>query len=65
MYLVRMPKLTPNILQTPSSSELLEKLERTASEEERKRKLFQVKIIYPGILNTSPDLETHVEQFLS
>ena len=62
---VRMPDLTLNFLQTPSSAERLDKLEYAASEEDRQRKLFQVKITHPGLSNASTDPQTHVKQFFS
>ena len=41
---MRMPNPTSNVLQTPSSAERIDRLEYTASEEDRRSKLFQVKI---------------------
>ena len=54
-----------NVIQTPPPAERLEKLEYISSEDERRRKLFQVKVTHPAISNRSPDLEEHVKQFFA
>ena len=56
----------PNVVYTPSSpssAELIGKLEYTTSEVERELTLLQVKVTHPGISTTSPDLDLHFKQF--
>ena len=62
---MRIPNLTANVLLTPLLADRLDKLVYVASEEGRQKKVLQVKITDLGISNTSADLQTHIDQFLS
>ena len=46
-------------------SVILERFERVKSEDERKRRLLEVSITHPLIDVPTPDLSSHVKQFLS
>ena len=51
--------------QAPSPAERLERLEYKSSEEKRRRKLFQIELTHPAVLNSSPDQEGKDIQFFA
>ena len=57
--------ITTNATQTPPPSQRFENFDYNSSKEKRRKKLFQVKVTHPAILNSSPDLEPHILQFFA
>ena len=54
-----------SVIQTPPPAERLEKLPYISSEDERRRKLSQVKQAHPVISKGSPNLKEHVKLFFA
>ena len=63
--LVATASSSANVIQTPPPAERLEKLEYISSEEERRRKMLQIKVTHPANSNSFSDLEEHVKQFFA
>ena len=53
------------MIQTHPTAERLEKLEYASSEKEQRKKLLQVEVTLPAILNSPPVLEAHFNQYFA
>ena len=59
------PPSFASVLNNAPDSVRIERLERVSSEDERRRRLLEVSITHPLIDVSTPDLSSHMKQFLS